>query len=48
MLGLLHVEIAHLSAIGDWLEDSGWTTTICKSEVTRGGVAQSLASGCDV
>ena len=48
MLGPLHIEMAYLSALGDWLENSGWTTLIQNASVTRSGVAESLLSGHDV
>ena len=37
MLGSLHIEMATLSFIGDWLQDSGWTTALSNSGVTTSG-----------
>ena len=48
MMGALHIEMAFLSTLGDWVEDSGWTTLINNAKVARAGVAQSLLTGHDV
>ena len=47
MLGSLHIEMATLSFIGDWLQDSGWTTALSNSGVTTSG-NESLLSGHNV
>ena len=44
MMGPLHTEIAFLSVVEDWLENSGGTTLIKNAGVARLGVAQSLLS----
>ena len=48
LMGPLHIEMAFLSTLGDWLEDSGWTTAIGNARIARVGVVQSLVSGHDV
>ena len=35
MFGALHIEMAFLSTLGDWLDHSGWTTLIFNAEVAR-------------
>ena len=47
MLGALHIEMVMLSCLGDWLQDSGWTTALSNAEVTSTG-NESLTSGHDV
>ena len=42
MFGGLHIEIAALKIIGDWLDSSGWTTAISSAGIATGGVADSL------
>ena len=44
MLGGLHIEMAALSNIGGWLEDSGWT----KANIASAGTAQSFLNGTHV
>ena len=44
MLGGLHIEMAALSNIGGWLEDSGWT----KENIASAGTAQSFLNGTHV
>ena len=45
MLGPLHAEMAYLSVIGGWLENSGWTYILHNAGVSRSGVADSFLSG---
>ena len=47
-LGGLHIEMAYLSALGDWLDCSGWMAAITNSEIAEGGVAESFLSGSKV
>ena len=42
MLGGLHTEMALWSTLGDFLQDSGWTTAITEAEVASPGIADSL------
>lgn len=42
VLGGLHIEIAAWRAIGDFLEGSGWTSAITKSNVASAGTADSF------
>lgn len=37
--------MAFLSALGDWLENSGWTTAVMNAGVARFGVAEPLVWG---
>ena len=48
MMGPLHIEMALMGAIGNWLEDSGWASIITNSGVARPGIAQSILTGHDV
>jgi len=47
MMGALHIEMAFMSAIGDWLEDSGWTAALSNAKVSTPG-NQSLVTGHNV
>ena len=44
MLGGLHIEMAALSNIGGWLEDSGWT----KANIASAGTSKSFLNGSHV
>ena len=48
MLGTLHIEMAFLDAIGDWLEGSGWTEILVKAQINSPGRAESFLSGRQV
>ena len=45
MLCPLHIEMAFLSAIGDWLEGSGWTQALEKGNISTTGRIESFLSG---
>lgn len=45
MMGPLHIEMATINMIGDWLQSSGWVNIIIKSEMHTPGRADSLLSG---
>ena len=45
MMGGLHVEMALLKVIGDFLERSGWTSVMTSAGVTTEGRAESLQKG---
>ena len=45
MLGPLHIEMAFLSTIGDWLEGSGWTQALEKGNISTTGRFESFLSG---
>ena len=47
MLGALHIEMVLLSCLGDWLQDSGWTTALSNAGVTSSG-NDSILSGHEV
>ena len=47
VLGSLHVEMAMLSALGDWFQDSGWLSILSTAKVSGTG-NQSLLTGKDV
>ena len=42
MLAGLHIEMATLKLLGDWLEDSGWTNALVKADVASSGTANSF------
>ena len=48
MMGGLHIEMAFLDAIGDWLEGSGWAEVLVKAQVNTPGRAESFLSGKQV
>ena len=47
-MGPLHIEMALINTIGDWLDDSGWTMLLARANITRSGVAESLLTGSKV
>ena len=47
MRGAVHIEMVLLSCLGDWLQDSGWTTALSNAGVTSSG-NDSLISGHEV
>ena len=47
MIGGLHIEMAILSAIVDWVQESGWTAVINTANVTTEGRADNLLRGYD-
>ena len=44
-MGGLHIEMAFLSAIGDWLQGSGWVLLIVKANITTEGRAECVLKG---
>ena len=48
VMGALHIEMAFLGAIGDWLEGSGWADILVKAEISAPGRAYSFLSGRNV
>ena len=42
MFGGLHIEMATLKLLGDWLEDSGWTNALVQAEIASSGTANSF------
>ena len=48
MMGSLHIGMIFISALGDWLEGSGWATLIYNSGVARVGIAKPLSSRSNV
>ena len=42
MFGGLHVEMAALKTLGDWLQDSGWTAAIANANIASPGTAESF------
>ena len=48
MFGGLHIEMAALKAIGDWLEDSGWTSALVEADITSPGTADSFLKASHV
>ena len=48
MLGELHIDMAALSVIGDWLEDSGWVEALIQAKVASAGTAESFLKASHV
>jgi len=42
MFGGLHIEMAALKTIGDWLQGSGWAQALVQAEIATAGTADSL------
>ena len=42
MFGGLHIEMATLKTIGDWLQGSGWAQALVQAEIATAGTADSL------
>ena len=42
MFGGLHIEMAMLKLLGDWLEDSGWTNAMVQADIASSGTANSF------
>jgi len=42
MFGGLHVEMAALKTLGDWLQGSGWTHALAQAEIATAGTADSF------
>ena len=42
MFGGLHIEMAALKAIGNWLNGSGWAEVLVQAEITTAGTADSM------
>ena len=45
MLGPLHIEMAFLSAIGNWIEGSGWIQALEQANISTTGRIESFLSG---
>ena len=45
MMGDLHIEMAFMKCLGDWLEGSGWMALLSLAEITTSGKADSMLSG---
>ena len=45
LMGPLHIEMACLSAIGDWLEGPGWVEAFEKAHMTTTGRIESFLTG---
>ena len=48
MMGPLHIEMAFISAIGDWLEESGWVNIFIRSKINTLGRIESFLDGTSV
>ena len=48
MFGGLHIEMAALKALGKWLEDSGWTSSLVMADVASSGTADSFLKASHV
>lgn len=42
LMGALHIEMASMRVLGDWLDGSGWASAIAKSNITTTGRAEAL------
>lgn len=42
MFGGLHIEMAFLKVIGDWLDESGWTAALVEANVATPGTGESF------
>jgi hypothetical protein len=40
--GGLHIEMAALQILGDWLEDSGWTSSMAEANIASSGMVNSF------
>jgi hypothetical protein len=47
-MGCLHIEMAYLNEIGDWLGGSGWDALIVEAGISTTGRAESYLSGSGV
>ncbi len=48
ILGGLHIEMAGLCVLGDWLEDTGWVEALVQAKVASAGTANSFLKACHV
>ncbi|XP_065894959.1 uncharacterized protein [Dysidea avara] len=48
MLGGLHIEMAILKVLGDWLDGSGWTSALVQAGIADTGTADSFIKVCHV
>ena len=48
MFGGLHIEIAALRIIGDWLQNSGGVSALSQAKVTSAGTAESVMKASHV
>ena len=46
--GGLHIEMATLSTLGNWLEDSGWCNALSQAAIASPGVANGFLTGSNV
>ena len=42
MFGGLHIEIAALRKLGDWLQGNGWVDALVQAEITKAGTANTF------
>ena len=42
MFSGLHIEMAALKTLGDWLDESGWAKALVRAEITTTGAAESF------
>ena len=48
MMGGLHIEMGALRLIGDWLENSGWTSALVQADITTAGKADAMLKASHV
>ena len=48
MFGGLHIEMAALKTVGDWLKGSGWVQALVQAEIATAGTADSFLRAAHV
>ena len=48
MFGGLHIELAFLKVLGDWLEGTGWTNTLVQAEIASQGTSDSFLKAAHI
>ena len=48
LFGGLHIEMAVLKTLGDWLHGSGWTEALTQADIVTSGTAESLLGATHV
>ena len=42
IMGPIHIEMAALKTLGDWLQDSGWCSALVEAEIASSRISQSF------
>ena len=48
MMGGLHIEMAFLKCLGDWLAHCGWENMLVEADITSPGKAQAMLKGAHI